>query len=59
MIKETKHTLIDPSDESLVIVSSGDSTRIWLEGKEVENAISITFSHKEDGEVAVDVKIAP
>lgn len=53
------HILIDPCDEGTVIVSSEGHTRIWVKGKEIKNAIGTTFSHKENGEITVDVKIAP
>ena len=66
MIKEKKylndpeiHISIDPCDEGTVIVSSAGHTRIWVKGKEINNAVSVTFSHKEDGDITVDVKMIP
>lgn len=47
---------IDPSDEEIVIVSSKGQTSIWINGKEAEHVMDVTFSHFSGGKPVFDIK---
>lgn len=51
------HILIDPANETVVIVSKDGYTRLWVDGKEIMNAVSIKYSHKTDRGPVLDIKI--
>lgn len=63
MIKEKQckrnrstHVLIDPSDESIVIVSTNDCTRLWIDGVEIKKGLSVKFSHESKSMAELELK---